>query len=395
LVALIRRHEALRTAYGTRHGGLTQEIATDAALRLRSLELTGTPERFAKTGDVIDSLRSMIADPFDLSERPILRALHVRFTDSADSRLVLVSNHSIIDGWSMHIVRHDTARLIASRSGDCLGPARQYRDVLSQRAADSDRTDRQRSYWLAHLRDIQPRIAIPTCRDRMDVRRERLTDTIIANAEPSWHSVLSAAQRCSGYSVSNLYLAGLAASLAGFCDGEVVIGNVYSNRKVQDYEAVGLLFNVLPMRIRIEGDATIRELLRNVSRESLMAYRNGEIAMETIAEELGFGRAVVGGGPPLWEAALNVGSDTRWRGAEALAGFDRWLHEIEYERIMERWDGRILELIAKDPSGRAGSLRYNTEIIDEATASLVSERIERFFRRLPNILDAPVCVIAD
>jgi hypothetical protein len=322
----------------------------------------------------------------------MLRVLFITFTMSRDRAVVIVTNHALVDDWSFNIIKHGFIQLVGSRQRELLSPVKQFRQVVAERSPENASISRQRDYWVRQLVDVDPGLSIPTARRREDVTREVLRDQEIDVPGRSWNEVIQSARDCAKCSVTTLYVAALAATLSEYADGDVVIGNVYFSRwQAEDRDVAGLLFNVLPLRINVEGNMTVRDLIRRVNAVAIEAYLHGEIPMEDIALSLGYGQAVFGGGPPLWEAAVNVQSDSVAQpSGQALTEFDRWLHSIRAEPLMERWDGRILELIAAHDGP---VLRYNSEILEHTCAATVAMKVADLLLRLPSVIDSSVRTI--
>ncbi|WP_165550014.1 condensation domain-containing protein [Kribbella speibonae] len=395
---LTRRHEVLRTRFVLTGDDLLQVVEVAADRMVDEVTLDGTPQHVAAAAGETELLRSTMDESFDLGRAPILRVVLVSFTRSVERFVLVVTNHSIIDGWSFGIVQHELSELLEAEQQGArkdLGPVKQFRKVVAERSLENPVIAKQHDYWVEKLAGVRPELSLPTARNKADVHREALRDVPIELRSHSWNDVMYQARRTTGASPTMLYIAVLAASLAEFSVGEVVIGNVYCNRSTEpDRGVVGLLFNVLPLRISLAGVSTIRDLIGRVRAVSLEGYAYGEVPMEEVALSLGFGRAVVGGGSPLWEVAVNVIPQRNAGPATQLPpAFVRWLWSIRDSPVMECWDGRVLEMIAlagHQPGLGGGVIRYNSEVLAAAPAALVATRIARLMLRLPTILDEPL-----
>ncbi len=395
---LTRRHEALRTRFVLTGDDLLQVVKATAGRVVDEITLEGTPQCVIAAAGESELLRSTMDEPFDLGRAPILRVVLVSFTRSVERFVLLVTNHSIIDGWSFGIIQHELSELLEAELQGArkdLGPVKQFREVFAERSLENPVIAKQHEYWVENLAGVRPELSLPTTRDKAEVHREALRDVPIELRSHSWNDGMYRARRATRASPTMLYVAVLAASLAEFSAGEVVIGTVYFNRSTQpDRGVVGLLFNVLPLRISLAGVSTIRDLIGRVRDVSLEGYARGEVPMEEVALSLGFGRAVVGGGSPLWEVAVNVIPQRNARPAtRSPQAFVRWLWSIRDSPVMECWDGRILEMITlagQKPSPDGGVIRYNSEVLAAAPAALVATRVTRLMLRLPTILDEPL-----
>ncbi len=399
VTTLITRHETLRTSFEVDGSTLVQRIAPGADVAITSVDITGTHRNFLSSDEAVGTVRRVMEDPFDFSVAPLLRATVVNFTMSDTRYLLVVVNHIVIDGWSIGIIRrelHQTLDALRNKKDPGLPtPVKQYRHVVEERNhEEGGRMSRQRDYWLRHLEGVSPRLSIPLIRPRSEVGSERLRDEPIVISDEVRSALADPSAHYGGHSISMLYTAALAAGTSVYSEnGEVVIGIIYNGRASRhNHGVVGPLFNVLPLRISVKDNPTVRELMRNVKAEILHAYAHGEVPMEDIARTLGFGQAVLGDGPPLWEAAANVASlppSEEWESG-GFAEFENWLWAIRRDPVMERWDGRIMEIFGPSRRpGTAGALRYNSEILDPAESRLISTRISAFFHGR-SALDVPI-----
>ncbi|HVR97613.1 MAG TPA: amino acid adenylation domain-containing protein, partial [Thermoanaerobaculia bacterium] len=102
LAALVERHEALRTRFGTDRGRPVQRIAPTLYVPLPLVDLSALPEerRQAETSALA---AAEAGRPFALERGPLLRAVLLRL--GAESHLAALTLHHIVsDGWSMGVL---------------------------------------------------------------------------------------------------------------------------------------------------------------------------------------------------------------------------------------------------------------------------------------------------
>jgi hypothetical protein len=390
---LTQRHEVLRTAFEVNGGLLVQAISPEVEVNVRQVDVAGNPDKFQASVATAESLRRTMDDPFDFATAPLFRATLITFSESSTQCALITTSHAIVDGWSINIIRRELRQLLAAPSGGGHGkssqwqPVKQFRHVMEERNHErSIRISRQWDYWMRQLSGISPSLSIPLLRSREDIYRETLRDEPVKSIEGSQASLKVRSARVSR---TTLHIAALASALSKYStNGEVVIGNIYSNRAApENRDVVGLLFNVLPLRISVKGNPSAQDLIQQVNATALRSYVNGEVQMEDVAKVLGFGQAVFGGGPPLWEAAVNV--TPAWSGHSLLEKriqkFQHWLWSIRGVPLMERWDGRIMEVIDMiSPGETASVLRYNSEILNASRSRAIAHEICNFFAELPD-----------
>ena len=110
---VILRHESLRTTFSFGDRELFQRVHSKSKFRLieeKCMDLgnaENAPELHAK-------LDSLIKQPFDLAEGPLLRA-HLLFLGEDDYILLVVTHRIIADGWSRaNLFRELTERYAAN-----------------------------------------------------------------------------------------------------------------------------------------------------------------------------------------------------------------------------------------------------------------------------------------
>lgn len=402
LELLVARHEILRTSFLTEAGVLWQKIHREVETPTILLEIPGELEAFQASDRTADSLRKVLESSFVFSRAPLVRMAIVRFTAGKTQLVVLVTNHILVDSWSLGVLRKEFLKLLDSvmHGKNGLGsPVKQFRHVSEERNSNQvKRIDLQKKYWCRHLSGVNPRLSIPLDLPRGEVNDEKLRDEPINLRKANWLSCLELTRK-EKYSIFTVITSCLVVALAEYAtNGEIVIGSVYSNRALPENRGViGPLFNVVPLRIVTKNNPTLRDLMRQVQRVSLRAYFNGEVAMEEIADELGFGKPVLGGGPPLWEVASNILSLSKGTAPSERVNLDvfhGWLSSIRRDIIMERWDGRILEIISRGWYGDSlGELRYNSSILGMDVAELISTRLMRFLEKAPKLMDAKLIAL--
>ncbi|MEV0289153.1 condensation domain-containing protein [Kribbella sp. NPDC050820] len=392
--AVIRRHEVLRTKFDLVGGTLVQFIAPEVPFEAAEIRLGGTPDHVAPDAHQTDLLRDMLDRPFDFGRAPAVRAALVCFTGSATRIAVIVTNHAIADGWSFGLVQHefrDVVDALCRGTEPRLQPVKQFRQVAAERSPERPDIARQLAYWTNQLAGVRTTLPVRTRQDRAKVSREDLRDQPLALDGGSWDQLVRM-QRSVRASLPMLYTSALAASLIARPSQELVIGTVYSSRRpVENEHVVGLLVNVLPLRISVDRSTTVRGLIDRVRQVTLEAYAHADVPMDHVTSSLGFGRPVLGGGPPLWEAAINITPGPATPSMKQVSsGFSQWLWSIRSRPSMECWDGRILELITLGSLPHQGVIRYNSAILPPQQGALVATKIITFLRELPANLDQPV-----
>ncbi|HEX2090929.1 MAG TPA: amino acid adenylation domain-containing protein [Longimicrobiaceae bacterium] len=287
---VVRRHEALRTVFGSVEGRPVQTVRPAAPWTLELDDVSGLPadEREAAARRIAGT---EAAAPFDLSTGPLLRTRLVRLA-ADDHLLVVVMHHIVGDGWSAGVLVRELGALYpALRAGERspLAPLpTQYADwAIHQREwLRSETVERQLGYWRARLTGV-PTLDLPADRPRPPVQSFRgATHRFEVPAETA-EGIRSLA-RAEGATLFMALLAGWKLLLSRYSgQHDVAVGTPVSNRDGAEVAGlVGLFVNTLVLRTEIDPAAGFRELLARVRAAGLEAYAHQELPFEKLVEEI-------------------------------------------------------------------------------------------------------------
>ncbi len=289
--AVIARHESLRTCFVSSGGIPRQKIlsAGDIVFELGRHHPSGVDSAEAAARLLI---QEEFTRPFDLCCAPLLRASVFRI---AERRwlLSLVVHHIVADGWSLDVLLRELSASYASSIGDSAPglPALhiQYRDYSQWMAGrleqDALRTDR--AFWKEKLAEPLPVLNLPA-----------------DNARPAMLGFAGAIERfplpCTGHlnlprfcaeqgvSPFMVLLAGVFGLLNRYSgDEDIIIGTPVANRERMDLEdQIGLYLNTLALRVHVEREATLSELLDRVRIAVLEAQEHQGYPFDSLIQEI-------------------------------------------------------------------------------------------------------------
>ncbi len=160
LDALVADHESLLSVVD--EDGRHLRLRAASAPKIETVDFSVFPPQIAAR-KAREWLKVRIAQPFDLSQGPLLRAFLIRFSDDRHW-LYLVGHHLVIDGTAFGTLaiewmqRYDAAlNDVAVTLPRALGIAEANRRQAVWRPQDRD-------FWLRALRDLPPPLALPTDR---------------------------------------------------------------------------------------------------------------------------------------------------------------------------------------------------------------------------------------
>ncbi|MUG96209.1 amino acid adenylation domain-containing protein [Scytonema sp. UIC 10036] len=288
---VVRRHEALRTAFATVEGQPVQVIAPNLTVTLPLVDLQQLPKDVMET-EVQRIAQQEAQQCFDLASGSLLRGMLLQL-DEQKHVLLLVIHHIVCDGWSMGVLIQELATLYeAFSSGKSpLLPklSIQYADFAywQRQWLQGDVLETQLAYWQQQLAGAPPVLKLPTDRSRPSVQNLR-------GAFQSFELSPSLTQRIkllSQQSGTTLFMTLLTAfqTLLWYYSGQddISVGSPVANRNRKETEPlIGFFVNTLVLRTNLSGHPSFRELLNRVKQVALGAYAHQDVPFEKLVETL-------------------------------------------------------------------------------------------------------------
>src|SRR5471032_258295 len=267
---IVARHESLRTTFPERDGQPVQAIAAPAgafALRhhdLRAIPVAGRDAALARIGEAEAS------QAFDLAHGPLIRGQLLCLADE-EHVLLVTQHHLITDGWSVGIMVRELSALYDAFSkgrADPLPPLLfQYADYAAwqRQWCDGAVQQGQANYWRQQLQGAPALLEVPT--DRPRPARQSYAGGSVQFQLPL--ALSAAVRQLARQHDATLYMTLLAAwaCLLARVGGQddVVIGTPVANRRRGEFEGlIGFFVNTLAIRIRLDADPSVAELLAQV-----------------------------------------------------------------------------------------------------------------------------------
>jgi amino acid adenylation domain-containing protein len=285
------RHEVLR--WRIPHSGGVPSVAVDppADVPLPVDDLSSMPRAERETA-LRDLLDRAAGQPFDLAAGPLWRARLVRLADE-EYVLTITIHHIVFDGWSWHVLYRDIARgyraaLADERPAADPLPATfaDYAAWLARRGA-ADRT-RGLSWWADHLDGAARVLDLPRDHPRPPIKTFRGASASIEVGSETTARVRALAARAgvTRYTVLLAAFAQLVRRLTG--NRDLIVGTPFADRGHVAFEqAIGLLLQVLPVRLKVDDDATFAEHVRRCGDEVNAVLAHAGEPLGRIVETLG------------------------------------------------------------------------------------------------------------
>jgi amino acid adenylation domain-containing protein len=287
---IVGRHEALRTSFAMHAGHPVQAIApADTGLPVQHIDLSAHPQPQAELERLAEAEAHT---PFDLSQGPLIRGRVVRMAEQ-DHVLLITLHHIVSDGWSMAVLINELSALYAAFAQgrpDPLPPLQvQYADYAAwqRQWIAGEVLQRQRDFWLQHLRGAPALLELPTDRPRPAVQ-DYAGASLGFELEEDITAGLRSLCRRHGTTLFMTLLAAWAALLSRLSgQSEVVIGAPVANRHRAETEPlIGLFMNTQALRVDLSGLPTVAELLNQVRTAALAAQNHQDIPFEQVVEAL-------------------------------------------------------------------------------------------------------------
>ncbi|MES1243978.1 MAG: amino acid adenylation domain-containing protein, partial [Acidobacteriota bacterium] len=385
--AVVRRHEILRTTYGTEAGQPVQRIAPDLRVPVPEIDLRALAPEIREA-----EARRLAGDearrPFDLATGPLLRAALVRTAE--DERLVLATFHHIVaDGWSMDVFLRDLAAFYCHQEPKPL-PV-QYADYAAwqRRRLSGEALDSELAHWRQALDGAPWILELPADRPRPPVLTYRGSRELFHLPAAALDGAAAAGRRheATPFMVLLAVFEILLARLTG--REELIVGTPVANRdRIETEGLIGFFMNTLPLRASLDGEPGLDGLLPRVRQTALAAYARQELPFEKLVEELKPARDLAH--TPLVQVVFTLLAANR---PVTLPGVELApVLEDASETGTARFD--LTLNLSDGPDGLSGAMEHNLDLFDAATvrrfaggyATLVAAALAdpgRPFRELP------------
>jgi amino acid adenylation domain-containing protein len=382
---LVARHEVLRTSFGQHNGEPFQRIQpADTGFTLSDHDLSALAP--AAQADEIERIRAEEYElAFDMASGPLCRG-RLLILNNHEHVLLITLHHIVSDAWSNGVLVREMSALYAAfcqHRPDPLPPlSLQYADYAQWQRnwLHGEALQAQLDYWTGHLRGAPHLLSLPTDRPRPPAQSYHGSSMrVVIPAELS--ARLRELTREHGAILFMTVLAAwtiLLSRLSGQHD--VVVGSPIANRQRSETESlIGFFVNTLALRVNMEDDPTVTELLARVKQSTLGAYEYQDLPFEQVVEAVNPPRSM--GHSPIFQTSLNV--------ASVVESEEMRLPGLELSAIkqgIERTQCDLMLALADQGSVISGSLIYAVDLFDCATMERLCGHLETL---LQSMIDNP------
>src|SRR5216683_322406 len=288
--AAVARHEALRTTFRSESGVPVQVIEEEPAARplpVTSVVQLATGEREQAA---LDQIRRLARIPFDLATGPLARAALVRLSPEAHV-LAVVMHHIVADDWSFRILFDELSADYETISGGG-GPAAeeppvQYADFAIwqiEHAEDGGYAPDGR-FWRAELAGASSTLPLPTD-EPYPARQTFAAESFGSAIDASLADALRQLAAQQGTTLFAILLAAYAVVLARLTgsDDLLIAVPMAARTRPETESVVGLFMNTVPIRIQIDQDGTLGDLVRYVHAATARAQEHQDLPFASVVE---------------------------------------------------------------------------------------------------------------
>lgn len=290
---IIKRHEILRTTFKNEQGEPVQIVHEEGKIDFRWIDLTRMREGEEKALLVDREIKKVVNSYFDLEEGPLIKMIVVKEREEKHV-LAIVAHHTIIDSWSLDILKNEFEILYHNFEDDKKRKELpkldiQYGDyaVWQQSILNTSRIENQLEYWTEKVKNTLEKIELPLDFERPPIRTGKGAAYSFDLSIELTQQIKETAKeyKCTVFMV---LLAAFQVLLYRYTYKRyITIGTTVSSRPtVETEQLIGFFINNLIFNTYIGDVPRFNDYLQRVKEETLENYRNQEVPFEKIVEHL-------------------------------------------------------------------------------------------------------------
>jgi amino acid adenylation domain-containing protein len=387
--AALVRHEAMRTVFRNDSGLPVQVIADDPApqpLQVTSVEHLPSAEREPAARARI---RDLARTPFDLATGPLVSAGLVRLSAEAHV-LAVVVHHIVADGWSFRVLFEELTADYEAISGGAdpvvEEPPIQYADYAMWQLehANAGGYASAERFWRETLAGAPMALPLPND-EPYRAHQTFAASGIDARIDAGLADQLRQLAARLGTTQFAVLLAAYAVVLGRLTgsDDLLIAVPMAARTRPETESVVGLFMNTVTIRVRVDKDQTLSDLVRAVHGTTARALAQQELPMARVVELIKPDRDPA----RLTMVQVMFAMEESW--AVPDRGGLRWRPEL-IENGTAKFE---VELTVTDaPAGPRIRVNYNCDLFHQATGRRIAEGFTAILRCL---VDDPERAVGD
>ncbi|HYR06581.1 MAG TPA: amino acid adenylation domain-containing protein, partial [Longimicrobium sp.] len=291
LEEIVRRHAIFRTSFPQSDGEPVQRVHPPLRIHLPREDLRAVPAH-ERRAEADRRIRAELEKPFDLARPPLIRWRLFQLEDDV-WEMAHVEHHIVHDGWSFNVFLADLLEIYRAfaegRPSPLAEPVLHFADYSAWQREwmQGPEAAEQLEFWRNQLAGAPPLLELPTDRPRPAVQRFRggLRRMELTAAEAE---ALRALGRAHDATLFTTMLAGFALLMHRYSgQADVCIGSGVANRRFREVEGlIGMLVNSVVLRVGLEGDPTVAELLARTRTTTLQAFAHQDLPFDSVVQSL-------------------------------------------------------------------------------------------------------------
>ncbi|HET9051963.1 MAG TPA: condensation domain-containing protein, partial [Candidatus Dormibacteraeota bacterium] len=290
---ILRRHDALRSGFEVRAGTPLQTIRAHEPLVLETHDLSGLVP-VDREAEVARRVARAGSRPFDLVSDALFAPELLRL-DAEDHVLVIRTHHTVFDDWSVGVFRRELAALYAAFAAGAGTPLPDLEVTFAgfstrqrERLAGPDAAGAM-EFWRGELADAPLVTQLPVGDPDLppgapQASPEPVTLDLPANLRDGVRS-LARSEHVTVYMATLAAFGVLTARVTG--QDDLLLTTVVANRNRAELEGlIGCFTKKVPLRLRLGGDPTFREVLARTRQAVLGAVAHQEPAFDGVLQDV-------------------------------------------------------------------------------------------------------------
>jgi len=371
---VVRRHEVLRTTFGTVNGQTGQVLLSNSRVPLHLLDLSALPLP-DKDKEQDRLIMAELQKPFALGGTEPLLRMALLLKEAQEFVLLLSMHHIVSDEWSLRLLIGEIGQLYQAfiEGGQSPLPelAIQYADYASwQRSkAQGDMRDKQSGYWLGLLSGAPQVLALPSDYTRPSVQTYRGANYSIVLPQELSEGIVRLGRGLDMTPFMTLMGAFALLLHRHSAMDDLCIGYPATNRNKPELEKlIGFFVNTLVLRTQVAGNPLLADFLTEVRRNLLDAQKYQDFPFEQLVEELNPERNL--GHHPVFQVMFSYQNSPL--DLPEISGLKVQL--MGEESVTAKFD--LTLLIAKTEDSMVCTFEYSTELFEENTIARMAGHFE-------------------
>jgi amino acid adenylation domain-containing protein len=385
ITEITARHEVLRSTIVIVDGTPTQVVEPVTPVPLPVVDLSAlTPVE--QEVEVRRCYQAEVTRPFPHDQATKFRATVLRLAPQVHIGL-LIMHHAASDGWSASIVIKEAVELyqasLLGRAASLPPPVIQYGDfaVWQRERMAGEQAAKQMDYWRETLADMPPRLELPTDRPH-PAHRTFAGDQVVVQMPEDVTVPLRRFAETEGVSIAMLMVAAVTVVLHRYTGQEdLVLGSAVTGRnRTETEELIGCFANALPLRMRMAGCTTMRDVLAQARDVVSGAFTNQDVPFDRLIDELAPREASP---TPLIQMMVNVltmpGEISR-PVTDDMKAASLTVRPVTVELGPVPID--LILFVQPHPSAMMLQWHYSTELFDRATVERLAHHVRLVLDRI-------------